>query len=149
MYESAIGEAFMPRAHPTLTVQVVKMDNGYIVTLQEIPRPKPSRRIVVPNPFEGKSPDEIIDQMIDGVGAVLRTFRQAEAEEEWKGSEDRETVRTAFKALFPNLAQQAFTLTEAPESEEDRRRQEPRQEQNVFGSKAELMKYLDQNFPGA
>lgn len=150
MFESEYIPAVegMSRPHPTLTVAITKLDNGYVVVLQEIPKRKQRKPRVhkpQPNPFEGMEPDQIIDQMIDGVGAVLRTFRQAEAEEEWKGGEDREKVRTAFKAMFPGLAQQAIDMTEKPEPPDPEELRMPRSEQQVFGSPEELMEYLKKN----
>lgn len=145
MYQpESIAEYLSPAPRPSLTIQVVKMDNGYVTTLNEVPKRKPRKIRTIPNPFVGKTPDEMIDQMIDGVGAILRTFRQAEAEEEWKGGEDREKVRMAFKAMFPTLAQQAVDMTQEPDPEEEMPR-EPRHEQTVFETKDALVEYLTKN----
>lgn len=139
-------EPMEPVRPPKLTISIGKLDNGYTVALRQSPKRRAPRvHAAPPNPFIGKTPDEIIDNMIDGVGAVLRTFRQAEAEEEWKGGEDREKVRTAFKAMFPALAQQAVDMTQEPElppSEEDIH---GRSESNVFESKDALIEYLTKN----
>ncbi len=142
--EGVIGTPmYVTRSAPTLKVSVLKFDNGYAVSLDEVPKPREPRRLPPPeNPFSGMDPDQIIDQMIDGVGAVLRTFRDAEAGEDWKGGEDRAKVRTAFKAMFPGLAQQAVSMTQEPEEPD---LQVPRKERRVFESKESLMKYLDEN----
>jgi hypothetical protein len=138
--EPSIGGHINP-LRASLAISLVKTDNGYIVDLREVPPQKKQKPVHQESPFAGKSPDEIIDQMIDGCGAVLRTLRQAETEEEWKGSEDREKVRMAFKALFPSLAQQAFDMSHVEEIPQ------PRHEQKVFESKESMMKYLNENLP--
>lgn len=138
---SAVGA---PGHQPRLVVSISKMDNGYTVQLREIPKPK--RRVPIApieSPFIGMEPDEIVDKMIDGVGAIVRSFH-AEAED-WKGSEEREKVREAFKVMFPDFSRQAIRLTAQPDPVDPDELREPRAESLVFESKESLMAYLDKN----
>jgi hypothetical protein len=133
-------------SYPPLTIGITKHGNGYSVQLSQSPKRRPHRvHTPPPNPLEGMDPDEIIDQMIDGVGAVLRTFRDAEVGDSWKEGEDREKVRTAFKTMFPGFTQQAVSMTEKPEPPQTDADLYGRHESLVFESKESLMKYLDEN----
>jgi hypothetical protein len=141
--------AFLAGGHPSespLTIGITKHGNGYSIQLSQSPKRRPHRvRELPPNPLEGMDPDQIIDQMIEGVGAVLRTFRDAEVGDTWKEGEDREKVRTAFKTMFPGFTQQAVQMTEKPEPPQTDAELYGRHESLVFESKESLMKYLDEN----
>ena len=118
-----------------MVVQISKVDNGYTLNLQE----QLPREPVVPdfqNPFEGMDPDEIVDKMINGMGAVIRTINDKGAGESWKDDEDRQAVREAFKVMFPGLAR-SIRPPRMPKV--------PRYEDRVFESKETLLKYLTEN----
>ena len=132
-------------SRPSLVVTVTKLYNGYVTVLQETPKQDLQPAIgPAPSPFEGMEPDEIVDKMIDGIGAVLRSFRDSEVGDDWKGSADREKVREAFKVMFPDFVQRAVQLT----SQDPVLYKEPRNETRVHESKDSLMLYLDLNLTG-
>ena len=120
----------------SVSVQLAKVGNGYTIQLQTHP-PMPSARPPGPTMFEGMDPDEMIDKMIDGIGALMRTIHDKGAGEDWKASEDRAQVREAFRVMFPPLANKAdrAVVQYVP----------PRYDNLVFQSKKDLMDYLDRN----
>lgn len=139
-------EAYMPAAvpmTPTMVVTVGKLDNGYVLKMSSIPKPRPVQ--FVAHPLAGMDPDEAIDKMIDGVGAFMRAIHNNAAEEDWKKGEDRAKVREAIKELFPSLLPPAVqsepgsaVLTQESDGAEFRAKSESR----VFESKLDLIKYL-------
>lgn len=134
--------SYSPSALPKLTIQLVKLDNGYVVKLQEAGRKAPRAIAPVESPFAGLEPDQIIDKLVDGVGAMLRSINDAGAGEDWKGSDNRSQMREAFKLLFPDMARHAEQLARPAELPSDEDMHGPRQESNVFESKEALLEYL-------
>jgi hypothetical protein len=121
---------------PTVTVQIAKVGNGYTLQLTTNPKRFPAAVAPEPSPFEGMSPDEVIDKMVDGAGAVLRRIHDAGAGEDWKEDGDRQQVREAVKAMFPGIARQIERSQEPPP--------EPsRHESLVFETKAKLMEFIE------
>lgn len=140
-YVPAFPSDYTEAPMPTMKVVIARMDNGYVVQLQELQKPKPVPAIEPSeNPFFGMSSDDIIDKLVDGMGAFLRTINDAGAGEDWKGG-DKAQVREAFKLIFPGVAQNAEQLTRM-RTEED---EDPRRETRVFETKDALMKYLSEN----
>ena len=137
-------------SQPTLQVNIAKLDNGYVVRLQELKKRRPVSGIQrSSNPFAGLSADEIIDKLVDGMGGFLRTINDAGAGEDWKGSENRAQMREAFKMLFPGMAQNAEQLANPTDPEVEEETRQPRQETLVFESKESLMRYLGENLKDA
>ena len=129
---------------PSVVVSVNKVGNGYSLALQTNPKRRMPRAVSpVENPFEGKDPAELIDNMIDGMGALIRAINDKGAGDgDWKGEDDREKVREAFKVMFPGMARNIQQLTEASDEEPQ---EEPRFESLVFETKKSLMEYLEKN----
>lgn len=125
--------------HPLMNISIEKLGNGYVLSLTEYPK-MPEPTVPAPSPFEGLEPDELIDKMIDGVGALIRAINDKGAGEHWKDEEDRVQIREAFKVMFPQLARQADRLAGDPSQY-----QPPRSEQRVFESKDVLVEYLVKN----
>ncbi len=127
-----------PAGEATVLVSVGKVMNGYQVVLATRPKRKPVRPML--NPLAGMDPDEAIDRMVDTFGAFLRTIHDKGAGEDWKDGHggDRQLIRDGFKAFLPHLAVSGYQT--ADESTEL-----PRHETMVFGTKEQLMKYLDEN----
>lgn len=117
-------------------VDIVKVDNGYTVQLQEQIPYEPPTATDYPNPFEGMDSDEVVDKMIDGMGAAIRAINDKGAGEGWKDDADRQLIREGFKMLFPGLTRRAQPY-KAPK--------QPRFETRVFESKEDLVKYLLEN----
>jgi hypothetical protein len=134
--------AYLGTGHviPTLTIGLVKTDNGYTVQLQESPKPPPRVKTVsVEASQEEADPDELIDRMVDGMGALMRAIHNDAAEEDWKKDDDKAKVRAAFKAIFPNIVSQVQRQQNYVPPEE------PRYENLVFEKKEDLLKYLEKN----
>lgn len=130
---SSIG---MGMIAPSVSVKVDKLGNGYVISLQTHPKSPPSV-VLRQNPFEGMDPDELIDKLIDGMGALLRTIHDEGAGENWKDSDDRSQVREAFRVMFPQMARSVDQSVASYE--------QPRYDNLVFQSKKDLMEYLDKN----
>ena len=130
---------------PKLTIQLVKLDNGYVVKLQEAGKKAPRAIAPVESPFVGLEPDQIIDKLVDGVGAMLRSINDAGAGEDWKGSDNRAQMREAFKLLFPDMARHAEQLARPEDHPSEEDLHGPRHESNVFESKESLIEYLKKN----
>ena len=131
--------SYIPGAEgPTLRITVLKVDNGYNLELASSPR-RPQVVAPVPGAAEGVSPDEMIDRMVDGMGAFIRSVNDKGAGEDWKEDGDRLKIREAVKTFFPQLAQQAARAV-TPEDFAM-----PRHESLVFESKQSLMKFLETN----
>jgi hypothetical protein len=130
---------------PTLTVSIGKIDNGYVLKLNTIPKRKMPRAVA--SPFAGMDPDEMIDKIVDGMGALIRSINDKGAGEDWKDGEDRVKVREGFKAMFPSLVpppipkeeDTTFSVNAVIVDDET-----PRSESRVFESKADLIKYLSE-----
>jgi hypothetical protein len=125
---------------PSVLIDIQKLENGYMLTLTTNPeQPKP--RIVkhTPSPFVGQDPDELIDRVLDGLSALVRTINDKGAGEDWKDDENRKQVRDAFRVAFPNLSNQ---IDQAVSDEPVPQYVEPRHEQLVFETKQKLFEYL-------
>lgn len=142
----ATGPEYMePSSQPKLQVSITKLDNGYVTRLHELKKRKPVPPISPSgNPFVGMTADDIVDKLVDGMGAFLRTINDAGAGEDWKGG-DKAQVREAFKLIFPGIAQNAEQLARQTDQVDEEEAHIPRQETRVFESKESLMKYLDEN----
>lgn len=146
MYEEGVGAYLNPTSVgiplvPTVTVSIGKIDNGYVLKLNTIPKRR-APRVVAP-PFAGMDPDEMIDKIVDGMGALIRSINDKGAGEDWKTDEDRAKVREGFKAMFPNLVPPPVHADDvAIAVGEDLA---PRSESRVFESKIDLIKYLTEN----
>lgn len=123
---------------PTVYVELRKVDNGYTIQLRTDPPRPPIRPEDFQGPYDGMDPDEIIDRMVDGLGAMVRTINDKGAGESWKDGDDRQQVREAFKIMFPQFARHAERIVRPPP-------EQPRQEHRVFETKKSLMDYLEKN----
>lgn len=133
-----LGAAMPGSGRPSVSVGIGKVGNGYIVKLQTSPvQPKPPR--LAPSPFVGMDPDELIDRILDGMGALIRTVNDKGAGEDWKDGDDRKQVREAFRVMFPDMARKVDRAIEPVEYIE------PRYEHLVFESKEDLLEYLKTN----
>ncbi len=130
---AAMGTGSMP---PVLQINIVKVDNGYAVDLAAMPRRK--ERSPESGFVSAQDPDEMIDKMVDGLGAFLRAVHDEGAGETWKDGGDREKVREAVKTFFPSAYRQAVEMSEPPA-------EPPRSEERVFETKESLLKYLTEN----
>jgi len=131
--------SYIPGAEgPTLRITVLKVDNGYNLELASSPR-HPQAIAPVPSAAESMGPDEIIDRMVDGMGAFIRSINDKGAGEDWKEDGDKGRIREAVKIFFPQLAQQAQRVAHNPLANL------PRHETLVFESKQSLMKFLETN----
>lgn len=141
----ALGTGMDPAfSAPVATAFVAKVGNGYTIQFHTNPKmPPPVRIRPVKSPFEGMDPDEIIDRMVDGVGALLRSVNDSGAGESWKESADRQQVREAFKVFFPDFAARAEQLTQTQEEQDTV--ELPRHESLVFEHKEELLAFLAKN----
>ena len=128
---------------PSVVVQVQKLGNGYVINLRTNP-PYPKRRPIarVPSPFVGQDPDELIDRILDGLSAVVRTINDQGAGELWKDEDNRKQVREGFRIMFPSMA---ATIDSAVSDEPEPVYEEPRNEQLVFETKEKLLEYLTKN----
>ena len=139
-----IGAYLSPQSEePSVVVSVQKLGNGYMLELRTNP-PRPKPRIVkyTPSPFVGQDPDELIDQILDGMSAIIRTINDKGAGEDWKDEENRKQVRDAFRIMFPSIASQIDrSVSDEPETTYE----EPRHEQLVFETKEKLFEYLTKN----
>lgn len=128
---------------PSVVVSVQKLGNGYMLDLRTNPkRPPLPRPVHVPSPFVGQDPDELIDQILDGMSAIIRTINDKGAGEDWKDEENRKQVRDAFRIMFPSIASQ---IDRAVSDEPETTYEEPRHEQLVFETKEKLFEYLTKN----
>jgi len=121
-----------PVKGPTLRVSIERHDNGWLVSLVEPPKHPPAMTKTPPVMEES----EMIDTMIDGIGALLRHLNDHGAGDDWKGSDDREKLREAFKVMFPGIVSPRAPVAQAAW---------PRQETRVFDAKAALLSYLEKN----
>ena len=149
MYHEPAEMGFIPAAPPgipltpTLYVSIGKIDNGYILKLHTNPKRRIPRAVSAPNPFVGMDPDETIDKIVDGMGALIRSINDKGAGEDWKEDGDRAKVRDGFKAMFPSLVPPPPpSKEELAELEAQVDAETPRSEQRVFESKEALIKYL-------
>lgn len=125
---------------PKLEVNIAKLGNGYTLALQVHPEPPKRRKVQhTPSPFVGQDPDELIDKILDGMSALIRTINDKGAGEDWKDGGDRKQVREAFRVMFPGMATQ---IDRAVSDEPPPTYQEPRYEQLVFESKEKLIEFL-------
>lgn len=132
--------SFIPGAEgPTLRITVLKVDNGYNLELASSPR-RPKAIAPVPSAAESMSPDEIIDRMVDGMGAFIRSINDKGAGEDWKEDGDKGRIREAVKIFFPQLAHAAARAVTTEDF-----LPMPRHETLVFESKQSLMKFLETN----
>lgn len=128
---------------PSVFVSVEKLGNGYQIDLRtNPPRPKPRVVAHAPSPFVGRDPDEIIDQIIDGLGSLVSSIQDKGAGEDWKDGEHRVKVRETFRVMFPSMARQ---IDDVVSDEPEPVYEEPRHEQLVFESKKSLMEFLEKN----
>lgn len=138
---------------PFLQISVVKVDNGYQVSLYEPPKP-PSleeiqdaretreREAVKRAEAELCGAEEKIDAMIEGICAFARYIQDKAAGEDWKKDEVKEKIRTGFKAMFPSMVGIHSRVTyPAPLGNPVR----PRSELKVFEAKEALLKFLTDN----
>lgn len=139
--EPAIG-AFESPSAPSVSVQVGKVGNGYVVHLQARPerkrapgRPRPEE------PFQHLDPDQVIDKMVDGLGALIRSINDKGAGEGWKDDEDRQAIREVVKAMFPSFAGHP----QGPPAYDYEAAEQAKSEHLVFQSKEDLIQYLEKN----
>jgi hypothetical protein len=134
-----LSPAFSSKA-PSVVIDIQKLENGYMLTLTTNPeQPKPRVVERQTSPFVGQDPDEIIDKMIDGFGAVIRAINDKGAGESWKDDEDRAQIREAFRVMFPGVSRQ---IDQVVSDEPVPQYIEPRHEQLVFETKQKLFEYL-------
>lgn len=138
---SVVGpESFLSAsAGPTASAEIQKLGNGYVVTFMTNPPRRHPVRQQGP-PLQGKDPDEIIDDLVNGLGAFMRTIREKETGEDWKDSQDRKLIRDGFRQMFPQVVSQIENAAEEPVESE-----RPRHEQLVFETKAAMLEYLTKN----
>lgn len=135
-YLSSVGVG--PGHSSTVDVSISKVGNGYTVQLQTSP-PPPKPPKFQPSPFVGMDPDELIDRILDGMSALIRTVNDKGAGEDWKDGDNRKQVREAFRVMFPEMARKVDLAVESIEYVT------PRQDSLVFETKVALMKYLNEN----
>jgi len=126
------GYGTAPGLHNSVTVTVSKVDNGYQTWLTGPPPPAPPR----PQPLShlaGLTEEEVADRLIDGISALMRYMNDKGAGETWKDGGDRETLREAFKVLFPGITSRIAEPLEPMIAKSETR---------VFESKDALLEYL-------
>lgn len=128
---------------PSVVVSVQKLENGYMLELRTNPK-QPKPRVVkrTPSPYVGQDPEELIDQILDGMSAVVRTINDKGAGEDWKDEDNRRQVREAFRIMFPSMASQ---IDQAVSDEPEPVYIEPQHERLVFETKEKLFEYLTKN----
>lgn len=133
---------------PVISLKLAKLDNGYSVELMVNPKLKPIEEVKEEiatavgaelNPPVEMTQDEIIDRMVDGLGAFLRSINDKGAGENWKGEDEKGKIREAVKLIFPQVSRQTVPANSY------RNYEPPHHESKVFETKAGLMKYLDEN----
>jgi hypothetical protein len=123
------------RGHPSVVIDIQKLGNGFVVTLQTNPKPPVVQQ---GPPVEEVDPDEQLDRLIDGIGAFLREINDKGAGEGWKDGEDRQKVRAAARLMFPSVLGSGRVAHYTTQ-------EKPRYEQLVFESKDMLLEYLTKN----
>lgn len=139
--EPAIG-SFESPAVPSVSVQIGKVGNGYTVHLQSRPeRPRHPVRPRPEGPFQDLDPDQAIDKMVDGLGALIRSINDKGAGEDWKNDEDRQAIREVVKAIFPSVAGHPH----GPPVYDYETMEQAKSEHLVFQEKSDLIAYLEKN----
>jgi hypothetical protein len=135
-FGSVLGQPMVTKSRLELTV----VGNGYFVSFMKgvDRRPVAGQGPLDGPPVEAVSEEERIDAMVDAIGAFIRHINNKGAGEDWQseGAEDREKIRAGFKAMIPASLLHGHRVYEPP----------PEPEQLVFKSKAELIKFIEENF---
>lgn len=146
------------QAASSLLVNIQKTDNGFVVSLYDPPKPLTEGEIErdiqeeedrlkkqMDEDIGGKSIDERIDAMVDGLIAFQKHIMDRSTGEDWKGDDVKEKIREGFKVMFPQLVggHRGRRLNIMRGSRKPARL--PRQETMVFQTVEQLMEYLKKN----
>lgn len=140
----------VPLGGQRASAQISKVDNGYLVSFHEPGRRASEEELAE---YHRKREKEVeaseitdgeIDAMIEGIIAFQRGLMDQSAAEDWKNDDDevRRKMRDGFRVLFLGKrtgGKKRRRVTQMPIG------QRPRQEERVFESLEELMKYLKRN----
>lgn len=125
-------------ATPEIIASLSKLDRGYAVTIVKQPHARTFREDlekVVVDDTSTPSEDEQIDLMVDGLTAFFRSIHGEQSDGAWRGEEDREKIRKAFKAVYGGRAVKV-KYTPPPQ---------PEVKQLAFESKEKLIEFLSAN----
>jgi len=112
-----------PAFSADLAVNLTRVKNGYVLAITKIPEPAPEEAPVAPV-------SDGVDDLIDAMKCVINALHE-NGDDGWKGSENKEKIRRGFRALFPQAAAVSMKY--------------PETHQLVFGSKKELLAFLEKN----
>jgi hypothetical protein len=133
-------ESVLSPTGPTQSrLELLHVSNGYFITFVKGAdrRPVAGQEPLEGPPVETASEEERIDAMVDAIAAFLRHINdKGTGGEDWQGDNDREKIRAGFKAMMPPNLMRGHRMYEPP----------PPPEQLVFKSKAELIKFIEENF---